>query len=202
MQLDHVAVAARNLDEGRAWVEAALGVTLQPGGAHAHFGTHNLLLGLADGLYLEVIAVDPGAPPPGRARWFDLDRFTGPPRLGNWICRTQDLDGMVARFPGIGPAVPLARGDLRWRMAVPGDGILPFDNVFPAIMQWQGGTHPSERLAASGCSLRRLVVQHPDVPRLQAELEPVLEDARIDFCPGPAALRAEFETPAGPRVLG
>ena len=75
LQLDHLAVAARDLDEGRAVVEAALGVTLQRGGRHARFGTHNLLLGLEDGLYLEVIAIDPDAPGPDEARWFDLDRF-------------------------------------------------------------------------------------------------------------------------------
>lgn len=202
MQLDHLAVAACTLDEGRAWVEAALGVSLQTGGTHAHFGTHNLLLGLEDGLYLEVIAVDPDAPVPGHRRWFDLDRFDGPPRLCTWICRAGDLDAMVARFPLIGQVVPLARGDLRWRMAVPEDGILPFDNVFPAIMQWDGAAHPAARLTASGCRLRRLVVEHSEVQTLRAQLAPVLKDARIEFRTGPAGVRAEFETPGGLRALG
>jgi len=41
-----------------------LGVPFQPGGRHDVFGTHNALLGLADGLYIEAIAIaiDPDAP--------------------------------------------------------------------------------------------------------------------------------------------
>lgn len=77
LELDHLAVAAETLEDGREAVETALGVRLQPGGQHPHFGTHNMLLGLEDGLYLEVISIDPAAPKPGYARWFDLDRFEG-----------------------------------------------------------------------------------------------------------------------------
>ncbi|MEL6648491.1 MAG: VOC family protein, partial [Pseudomonadota bacterium] len=44
LELDHLAIAAETLEDGREAVEAALGVSLQPGGQHAHFGTHNLLL--------------------------------------------------------------------------------------------------------------------------------------------------------------
>lgn len=40
---------------------------------HPQFGTHNRCLGMEDGIYLEVIAVDPEAPPPSRPRWFGLD---------------------------------------------------------------------------------------------------------------------------------
>lgn len=202
MQLDHLAVAARTLGEGRAWVEAVLGVSLQHGGRHAHFATHNLLLGLEDGLYLEVIAVDPDAPRPGHARWFDLDRFEGAPCLKAWICRVGDLEATVGRLPEAGQQVALARGDLRWRMAVPDNGILPFDNVFPALIQWEGVAHPAGRLAPSGCRLRRLVVQHPGVQALRARLADRLDDARIEYRTGPAGLRAEFDTPDGLRVLG
>ena len=201
LQLDHLAVAARDLDEGRAAVEAALGVTLQRGGRHARFGTHNLLLGLEDGLYLEVIAIDPDAPGPDGARWFDLDRFESDPRLQCWICRSDDLDRDLARFAEAGEVVPLARGDLSWRMAVPRGGVLPFDNLFPALLQWDGAAHPAARLAPSGCSLARLVVKHPEATALADALRPVLHDDRVAFETGPAGLRAEIATPDGVRVL-
>lgn len=201
LKLDHLAVAARDLDEGRAAVEEALGVALQPGGQHAHFGTHNLLLGLADGLYLEVIAIDPHAPSPAHARWFDLDRFDAAPRLQTWICRSEDLGAALARHPQAGDPVPLARGDLSWRMAVPRDGRLPFDGVFPALMQWEGDAHPAQRLSASGCALARLVVRHPDAGRLADLLGRDLTDDRVVFETGPTGLRAEIRTPAGLRVL-
>ena len=123
--MDHIAVAATTLEEGREAVEDALGVVLQSGGQHEHYGTHNLLLGLEDGLYLEVIAIDPDAPVPTYPRWFDLDRFEGRARPHIWICRTNDLASAVSRFPEAGLPVSLERGDLRWQMAVPSTGILP-----------------------------------------------------------------------------
>ncbi|WP_170400449.1 VOC family protein [Ruegeria arenilitoris] len=199
MLLDHLAVAGETLEEASAHVEQALGVSLQDGGKHEAFGTHNRLLGLRDGLYLEAIAIDPQAPTVKRTRWFDLDRFAGTPRLTNWICRVSDIAATLSAFPDeVGQPIDLARGALRWQMAVPSDGRLPFDNLFPALIQWHGDLHPAQMLQDSGCRLRRLVVYHPDalgLARLLGELETVVFDT------GPAALRAEFETPHGPRVL-
>lgn len=203
MQLDHIAVAGATLAEASEAVEAALGVALQPGGRHDVFGTHNRLLGLADGLYLEAIAADPDTPAPTRPRWFDLDRFAGPPRLTNWVCRCPDLEAELAQLPaGAGSPVDLRRGDLRWRMAVPEDGRLPFDNCLPALIQWQTDTHPAKVLTQAGCRLKRLVVTHPDAAGLQSALEPVFSDARVIIEQGSAAgLMAEIETPHGVRVL-
>ncbi|WP_294623519.1 VOC family protein [uncultured Roseovarius sp.] len=201
LELDHLAVVACDLEAGRAAVEEALGVALQPGGQHAYFSTHNLLLGLEEGLYLEVISVDPDAADPGVTRWFDLDRMAGVPRLGNWICRSDDLEGEVQRFPEAGRPVSLARGDLKWRMAVPETGRLPFDNLFPAIMQWDCAAHPAERLAASGCVLQRLVVAHPEAAELSLQLASVLTDGRVVFETGAPSLMAEVMTPSGLRVL-
>lgn len=201
MHLDHLAVAGETLEEAAAHVEAALGVAMQPGGRHARFGTHNRLLGLADGLYLEAIAVDPDAPAPDRPRWFGLDAFTGVARLGNWICRVDDLDAALSALPLAGEPVELARGDLCWCMAVPQGGALPFDNLFPALIQWHGDLHPASMLAGSGCTLKRLVVIHPEADALRRLLR-VLADPRIVFEPGDVpTLAAEFDTPHGTRVL-
>ncbi|MDT8327135.1 MAG: VOC family protein [Roseovarius sp.] len=202
MKLDHLAVAAESLEGGCDWVEDRLGLRLQPGGRHAYFGTHNLLLGLEDGIYLEVIAIDPGAEAPAYPRWFDLDCFSGAPRLSTWICQVDDLAGLVARYPEAGCPVALARGDLCWRMAVPGDGVLPFDGVFPALIEWDGRAHPSAVLPASGARLERLIVTHPLAETLVRVLAPVLAETRVVFETGPAALRAEISTPSGIKVLG
>lgn len=200
MRLDHIAVSAEVLAEGVNWAEAALGVGLAGGGVHAVMGTHNRLLGLGD-CYLEVIAIDPAPPPPGRARWFDLDRFSGPPRLTNWICRTADLAAAIDLAPdGMGDLLALSRGDFRWRMAVPPTGVLPFDGMFPALIEWQGLAHPARALPDVGCRLRWLEVAHPDAARLRAAL-PGLADPRVRIVAGPVGLRAEVETPHGLRVL-
>lgn len=201
LRLDHLAVSARSLDEGAAAVEAALGVALEPGGKHPHMATHNRLLNLGD-IYLEVIAADPSAPAPAWPRWFDLDRFDGPPRLTNWIARTDDLEAAVADAPpGIGIPVALARGDLRWRMAVPADGVLPFANAFPALIQWEGEAHPAHRLPDRGVRLLHLTITHPEAPALRAALAGRLEDPRVAIETGQQAMRATFSTPLGERSL-
>ncbi len=199
MLLDHLAVAGETLEEASAHIEQALGVRLQAGGKHEKFGTYNRLLGLRDGLYLEAIAIDPEAPNPQRTRWFDLDRFAGSPRLTNWICRVPDIEASLTVFPdGVGQPIDLARGALRWRMAVPPNGRLPFDNLFPALIQWEGDLHPAQMLQDSGCRLRRLIVCHPDALDLAKSLGAL---DHVVFDSGPAALCAEIETPHGLRVL-
>lgn len=202
LRLDHLAVSALTLEEGVASVEAALGVKLAGGGQHPHMATHNRLLGLGD-IYLEVIAADPAAPRPAWPRWFDLDRFAGPRRLTNWICACDDLEAAVAASPeGVGVPVALARGDYRWRMAVPGDGRLPFDSCFPALIQWQGTLHPAAALPDAGLRLRLFEIAHPEAAALRAALQGRFADPRVAIVEGPAkAMRATFLTPQGPRVL-
>jgi hypothetical protein len=202
LTFDHLAIAASRLEDGVAMVEAALGVTLAGGGQHAHMATHNRLLGLGD-LYLEVIAIDPAAPAPAWPRWFDLDRFTGPPRLTNWVAACEDLDAELAQSPpGTGLPVALARGDYRWQMAVPPDGRLPFDGCFPALIHWQGTLHPAKALPESNIRLTRLEIAHPEGAALARMLATRLKDNRLAITTGPAkAMRASFSTPNGPRVL-
>ncbi len=201
--VDHLAVTAATLDAAVALTEEALGLALAPGGRHPDFGTWNRLLSLGPGEYLEAIAIDPGAPSPGRARWFGLDDWTGPAALTHWICRTGDLEAALAAFPeGAGDPVDLERGDYRWRMTVPETGHLPFQAACPALIQWQGDRHPASALPDAGCRLHRLEIAHPEALALRAVLDPVLSDPRIAIVPGAEkALRAEIDTPHGRRVL-
>jgi hypothetical protein len=76
--VDHLVVAAATLDQGVQWCEATFGITPGAGGSHSLMGTHNRMVRL-DGphcshCYLEIIAIEPGAPAPAMARWFDLDQ--------------------------------------------------------------------------------------------------------------------------------
>lgn len=204
LEIDHLAVAAQSLAEGVAYVEDYLGIAMQAGGAHPLMGTHNRLLGLADGLYLEVIAINPDAPKPDHPRWFDLDNFIGPPRLSNWILRCGKLAQTLAISPaGAGRSTALWRGDLRWHMAIPDDGKLPFGGMFPALLQWGGDRHPLQMLAASHCQLNRLEIAHPDRAGLSHALAPLgINDNRIILCDGFAPrLTAIFQTPHGERQL-
>lgn len=72
LTLDHLVVVAPDLAEGVAHVRDCLGLAMPEGGRHREMGTRNHLLRLGGALFLEVIAVDPEAPPPSGARWFGL----------------------------------------------------------------------------------------------------------------------------------
>ena len=203
LTFDHLAIAAETLDAGVAMVEDALGVGLAPGGEHPAMGTHNRLLSLGPGEYLEVIAINPGAPPPGRPRWFGLDGFAGRPRPQCWIARSDDLQAALAAAPeGIGVPIHFTRGIYEWEMVVPDDGLLPFDGLYPALIGWHSKAHPADALPDAGVRLKRLVITHPDAAALRAALEPMLLDPRLAITTGAEpALAAEFDTPNGPRLL-
>ncbi|MGV8984887.1 MAG: VOC family protein [Cypionkella sp.] len=200
LTLDHIAVSAATLEEGVAWVESALGVKMAGGGEHPLMATHNRLLGLGD-LYLEVIAIDPDGVAPTRPRWFDLDRFSGAPRLTNWITRSDDIEADVAASPkGIGEPISLSRGDYYWQMAIPKDGILPFQGAFPALIQWLTPLHPTLSLPESGVRLKTLTLHHPRPKALRDALS--LNDPRLRIVPAPEkSLSATFHTPNGERSL-
>jgi hypothetical protein len=199
-ELDHLAVTCADLSEGAAHVEAALGLPLLPGGQHQRYGTHNRLLGLGPGLYLEVISPDPTAPSPPFPRWFGLDHAASP-LLSNWIVRTDDLAAALALSPpDAGDPVALTRGDLAWTIAVPPDGHVPQSGGWPTLIQWTAGSHPSRRLPDSGARLARLEILHPDATTLAARLP--LTDPRVTLIPASTpALRACIDTPHGPRWL-
>lgn len=196
---DHIAVAALTLHDGVAAVEQALGVTLAGGGQHPQMATHNRLLALGD-LYLEVIAIDPTATAPAWPRWFDLDHFTGPPALTNWVARTDNLSVAIAQSPpGTGTPITLSRGVYQWQMAVPENGKLPFDGAFPALIQWQPPHHPTQALPESHIRLVSLDIVHPRAKALAQSLT-ALQDPRIHIIQGAAkSLSASFATPHGPR---
>jgi hypothetical protein len=210
-QLDHVVVGARTLDEGVAWCRRTLGVEPGPGGTHPLIGTHNRLLRLNDAgafvnAYLEIIAIDPQAAPPGRARWFGLDAvdLSGGPRLLAFVARVPDLDAALAalRDAGVdgGRALAATRetphGLLRWRIAVRDDGVQPCGGACPTLIEW-GERHPAASMPASGVALRELVVRGlpPAVPGALG-----VSGVQVEAAAGPA-LTCRLDTPAGAVTL-
>lgn len=203
LALDHLAVVARSLEEGVTYVEAVLGTELSPGGHHPDMGTHNKLVSLGPYSYLEVIAVDPEAPPPQQRRWFNLDTYDGAPRLMNWICATDDLDAALeAAPPGTGRPMVLTRGDMTWRMAVPDFGRLPYDDAMPALIEWGDSPHPNKRLPDHGLRLTRLDVFHPKAAELLETFPALHTLPEVSVREGPEKrLIATISTPEGNRIL-
>src|SRR5690348_15816066 len=91
MTVDHLVYGVEDLEAGVAELAERLGVRAAAGGKHVGRGTHNALLGLGAGAYLEVIAVDPEQPRPAGALPFGLEGHRLP-RLVGWASRTSDIE--------------------------------------------------------------------------------------------------------------
>ena len=212
--VDHLVVAAATLEQGVAWCEATLGITPGPGGKHALMGTHNRLFSIATQTYpqayFEIIAIDPGSLPPGRARWFGLDdpalqaRIATQPRLVHLVARSAMLDmhrwGLIT--VGLQPGEPVRaardtpQGRLEWQIMLRPDGTLLCGGALPTLIQWQG-PHPAQTMPASGVTLRALSLRGvPERARTVLRLRGVTHQEG----PGPA-LRATLATPLGDITL-
>jgi Glyoxalase-like domain len=205
-EVDHLVVAARSLAEGVQWCEATLGITPGPGGRHALMGTHNRLFSVASEVfanaYFEIIAIDPDAPDPGRARWFGLDALdlSNRPRLVTFVARVPALDTELAsmRDAGFDPGRPIAasrdtpQGLLRWRIALRDDGRVLCGGALPTLIEW-GQRHPAASMPASGVTLRSLTLRGVS-PTLAPPDTTVARDT------GPA-LEACLDTPRGAVTL-
>ena len=203
LRLDHLALAAETLEAGSAHVENALGVELATRGEHPHMATHNRLLSLGPEEYFEVISINPDATAPDRPRWFNLDNFEGPPRLTNWILATDDLEAALTTLPqGFGTPVALERGDFRWSIAIPDDGILPWGGWGPALIEWHGDLHPAPLLPDQGTRLASFILSHPQAAEMATILAPLLPRDTVLFEESDdPSLSATFDTPNGRRTL-
>lgn len=204
--MDHLVIAAATLEQGVEHVRSVLGVEVPPGGKHPLMGTHNRLMRVGDGVFLEIIAVDPEARPPARRRWYALDdpgmaaRLERRPELIAWVAGTADMEASLRRCPeDLGRPVEVRRGDLRWRIAVRDDGAIPGQGALPIPIRWPDGPHPSSSMADLGIRLTRLRVGHPQPDHIAACLSALgggdLADVtRSDGAPG---LEAEFRLADG-----
>lgn len=176
-ELDHIVIGAATLEAGARFIRERLGVDIPKGGKHARMGTHNCVMQLGGGAYLEVIAIDPEAPPPDRPRWYALDdpamraRLEVGPCVITWVVRVADVIGAVKSIPvSIGAVEPFTRGDLSWRLTVPEDGHLPGGGVIPHAIEWDRGLRPWEAMTDLGCRLEELALTSPDTERVAATL--------------------------------
>ncbi len=208
-QFDHLVLGAQTLAQGIAFVERRFGVTPTAGGKHARMGTHNALLGLGEGCYLEILAVDPEGQKPSQARWFGLDDETiterlarGPGLLG-WVARCSDIAASRLACPiDPGSIHAMSRGEFRWRITIAPDGLPPAHGVLPILIQWDVPFHPSQRLPDCGCRLRGLSATHPESPRITNALSALgLAEALLLRHGEPIELRAELTAPSGTIIL-
>ena len=200
LMLDHLVYAAPDLDQAIDRIERRLGIRPARGGKHAGGLTHNALISLGTGSYLEIIApVTKAEPGPGLP--FGLETVTEP-RLIAWAVSVDDIEGRVeaAKKKGYDPGAVAFGGrdlpdgsSLNWRLTIrpkpAGDGLVPF------LIQWLSDPHPSTT-APGGCQFVALRAEHPDPASVQAVLDAL--EVEMEVVRGPAPrLIATLDTPNG-----
>jgi Glyoxalase-like domain len=210
LTLDHLSVIAPNLAEGVAHVRACLDLDVPFGQRHLGMGTYNHLLQLGGRIYLEIVALDPDAEPPHRARWFGLqDRkkvrreWDAGQRLRGWVAGVDDLDSVLrGREAVFGRKVALPADNPSFDFAVPDDGSLPLDGAVPSLIDRRGKPRSMATMADLGARLRDVSLEHPEADALLARLADLRIDPLLTMRQGPDfRYRARIETPTGLKEL-
>ncbi|MEM5583082.1 VOC family protein [Roseibium sp. AS2] len=210
LKLDHITVIAPTLREGVAHVRDCLALDVPFGTRHHYMGTHNHRLQLGNGVYLEIVALDPDGKTPGRARWFGLDDqdavrqdWDEGRRLRGWVAATNDLQAIVAAHGTVfGNEVPLPPEDPAFAFTIPGDGTLPADGALPSLIDHRGNPTSMDDIPELGARLRTLTLEHPD----PATIEKLYRVLAVDHPPRivkgrEIRYRAQIDTPAGAKEL-
>lgn len=199
---DHIILGCLDLDAGAAALSDRFGAPPAGRGVHAMMGTHNALWNMGDA-YLELVAIDPDAPHPGRPRWFGLDeaatmdRLADGPRLLTWAASGPGAEALAQSAPEpIGEMETFSRDDLRWRVAIPTSGAPALDGLFPLTIEWLSGLHPAKRLGDQGLRCAALDLSHPEIDLLRSRIEAI--GAPLAAREGPAQIEAKIDAPNGP----
>jgi len=174
-QIDHIMLGIDDLDRGVKQFEEATGVKPVYGGKHPR-GTHNALVSLGEGTYLEIIAVQKGVTPP--------DDYTGLAQLHTltpigWAVSSKDNAQLRSRLEAAGMTVTEAAPGSR---TTPAGKTLSWqtfglkDNFeeAPFFIVWSAQTaHPSTT-SPPGCKLQQWRIAGPhqkDLEQLRRTLD-------------------------------
>ncbi|HLR97197.1 MAG TPA: VOC family protein [Jiangellaceae bacterium] len=207
MRLDHLSYASppEELDSCAQKLGEQLGVEPVDGGLHPRFGTRNRVLPLANGHYVEVVAVldHPVVDQVPFGQAVKARAESGAGWLG-WVVAVEDLTALEARLGRAAVEGHRTRPDgveLRWRqLGVKG---LMNDPALPFFVQWVSS--PSEHPSNGGTSTRLERLQMGGDPSrvsdwLGAPVAKPLTDIDVDWtAPNgqPGLLSATFSTPSG-----
>ena len=161
----------------------------------------NASLPLESGDSVEVIAPDPGLPPPERPRPFGLDTLAAP-RLVTWAARVDDVSEALRELRMLGVDLGEAAAGRRLRS----DGVelswtlVGIDEprmhgAVPFLIDWGTTPHPSAS-APRGGTLVELRIEHPEPDPVRAVLAALGLALRVDAAPLPALI-ASIDSPRG-----
>lgn len=212
IQTDHLVVAAHSLEQGVEWLTSRLGVSIPKGGEHPIMGTHNHLMSLGSGVFIEVIAINPAARASKRPRWFALDdpiisaSLKDSPKLLTWAVNTPDIHSTLKSSNiDLGVAESLTRGELSWLISIRKDGSLPCGGLLPAVIQWHCKDHPSTSMAYLHCHLKSICLTSRNPEWLQRQIEDISASELVEIRPASnrhaAGVSAIIGTPHGDVTL-
>jgi hypothetical protein len=196
-QVDHILLGIDDLHRGMEQFEKLTGVRPVYGGKHPR-GTHNALVSLGDGTYLEILALQPNVAPP--AEYEDLKKLNALTPIG-WAVSSKDSAQLRSRLTSAGLAVSEASPgsrttpagkELSWQTF----GLEDAFEEAPFFIVWSPqSAHPSTT-SPTGCRLQQWRVAGPHLKKLE-QLRTAL-DLRVDVAEAPATtLRLSLNCPKG-----
>ncbi|MEL7530776.1 MAG: VOC family protein [Bacteroidota bacterium] len=174
--IDHLIYTVPDLQTGIDKIEGLLGMRPVFGGQHALWGTHNALLSLGKGIYLEVVAPDPRLAIGKRGLWLE-QYFALGPRLTTWAFRRaaihESLQIAQQNQISIGPIEQGQRQKpdgslLKWQLTDPYE--LDFEGGLPFLIDWGLSPHPSLAIPSVG-ELQALEITSPQAQALREALQ-------------------------------
>lgn len=210
LTLDHLTIIAPTLQEGVAHLRDCLDLDVPFGTCHLYMGTHNHRLQLGDGVYLEIIAVDPDGTTPDKPRWFGLDDadairtdWDAGRRLRGYVASTVAMSDLLALCPGIfGEERSLPPDKPEFGFAIPIDGSLPMNGAVPSLIDHRGMPTSMDEIPDMGAKLIDFTLFHPDPDALVALYSSLALDRPPHLQYGPELrFMAHIETPSGRRQL-
>lgn len=196
-QIDHILLAIDDLDRGVKAFEESTGVKPVYGGKHPG-GTHNALVSLGDGTYVEIIAVQKGVAPP--ADFAGIEQLHTLTPIG-WAVSSKDsaelrkrLDagGLAVTDSSAGSRITPAGKTLSWQTF----GLKDNFAEAPFFIVWSAQTaHPSTT-SPGGCKLQQWQIAGPRQKNLE-QLRRTL-DLRVDVADAKAtSMRLSLSCPKG-----
>ncbi len=199
-EFDHVTIAIDSLERGIRLLQQLTGVVPVRGGVHPTRRTHNAVISLGAGRYLELVAPDPKDSV--RLPSTTAMASYGLPRPIGWAVRVRNADttGVTVRqsgLPGgdvVNRTMTLADGSaLRWRALTPWGSLNRA--TLPYFIEWNPGPHPSTQ-APAGCTPASLRLRSARPDSLRA----LLIAARLSVAVDSAAfegIQLVLECPVG-----
>ena len=198
MRIDHIVLAAPDLERATTEFAAWTGTRPINGGPHPGGGTRNALVSFGEGAYLEIIAPDPAQTLAGTngERFARLEK----PALLHWAVRTSDLQAVADRAQRAGfvpgPIRDMARdtpGGVRLQWQLMGIGGHRLGGLVPFFIDWHGCPHPADSAPLVGALTTMSLPAVSGLDQLLAQV------AGVELGAEDSGMIVEFESSAGAR---